>query len=157
MKRILMGLALAVMTTAVAGAQSANLDKILKMVEKCQIPQLQPVLSVTTGTELSAKDSQGVPFMVKAAETSCDEGIEMMIKSGAEVNSADSTGRTVLHAAVEKSNEKVVKILLTHGAKIDAVTKSGETVLQAAAKNMFKGKTEQRDKILKLLKDKGAK
>ena len=128
------------------------------MLDKCQVEALRDQqLPVTPPPVLNAKNAEGVPLIVRGAETSCNEGVEQMILVGADINASDNSGRTVLHAAAEKSTDKMVKMLIERGAKVDAVTKSGETVLQFAAKNNYKGKTEQRDKIIKILKDKGAK
>jgi ankyrin repeat protein len=160
MKRVLLGVAIAAAAIAPAVAQgTAELqDKVFKMVDKCQIDMLKDQqLPITPPSVLNAKNAEGVPFIVRAAETACNEGVEQMILVGADVNAADNNGRTVLHAAAEKSTDKMVKMLIERGAKVDAVTKSGETVLQIAAKNNYKGKTDTRDKIIKILKDKGAK
>lgn len=160
MKRVLLGLAVAAAAIAPAMAQgTADLqEKVFKMVDKCQIEILRDQqLPVTPPPVLNGKNADGVPLIVRAAETSCNDGVEQMILVGADVNAADNSGRTVLGAAAEKSTDKMVKMLIERGAKIDAVTKSGETLLQLAAKNNYKGKTDQRDKIIKILKDKGAK
>ncbi len=157
MKRVLLGLVLAAAGGAWVAAAQGDADKIFNMVNKCQIEALDAALEVFPAGDLNRPNAQGVPLMVRAAETTCDQGIEKMIQVGGDPNAADSTGRTVLHAAAEKSTEKVVKMLLKRGASVDAKTKSGETVLQFAEKNNYKGKTDERDKIIKALKEKGAK
>jgi hypothetical protein len=132
-------------------------DKVWRYMEKCQVDPLRTELQITPAAVLNSPTPEGITFIAKAAQTKCDEGIELMILTGADPNATDAQGRTPLHAAAEKSTEKVVKMLVDRGAKIDAVTKSGETVLQAAARNNFNGKTDEQKKIIRFLTSKGAK
>jgi len=44
-----------------------------------------------------------------------------------------------------------------HKADVNAKTKAGDTPLSLAKTNNYKGKTDQRDKIVKFLMSKGAK
>ena len=150
---VMAGLAIA----ATHAAQIPSYDRIIGEVDKCKVEQLKQDLGIIPGNGLEQKGPDGLPLLVRAAQSDCDEAIEEIILAGADVNAADANGYSVLHSAAEKSTEKVVKMLIMRGAKVDAVTKSGMTVLQAAEKNLYKGKTEQRDKIIKLLKSKGAK
>jgi len=153
---LMAGLAVAA-TGATSAAQIPSYDKIIEWVDKCKVELLDQGLGVVPGNMLDAKGPDGLPLLVRAAQSDCDEAIEHIILAGADVNSADAKGYSVLHMAAEKSTEKVVKMLIMRTARVDAVTKDGMTVLQAAEKNLYKGKTEQRDKIIKLLKSKGAK
>ena len=156
------GLCVSVVMAALAvaatnAAQIPSYDKVISHIDKCQVELLDQDLGVLPGNMLDLKGPDGLPLMVRAAQSDCDEAIEHVVLAGGDVNAADSKGYSVLHSAAEKSTEKVVKMLIMRGSKVDAVTKDGMTVLQAAEKNLYKGKTEQRDKIIKLLKSKGAK
>ena len=158
-KSLLVASALAFGVSASAGAQtvSALQDKVWRYMERCQVDPLKTELDVTPAAVLNATTPEGITFIAKAAETKCDEGIELVILAGADVNATDLQGRTPLYAAAEKSTEKVVKMLVSRGANVNAVTKSGETILQAAARNTFNGKTDEQKKIVKFLMSKGAK
>lgn len=150
---VMAGLAVA----AASAAQIPSYDRLISRVDKCQIDLFKQDLALVPGNMLEAKGPDGLPLLVRAAQSDCDEAIEDIILAGADVNAADAKGYSVLHSAAEKSTEKVVKMLIMRDAKVDAVTKDGVTVLQAAEKNLYKGKTQERDKIIKLLKSKGAK
>jgi ankyrin repeat protein len=51
----------------------------------------------------------------------------------------------------------MVKLLVERKADVNAKTASGDTPLSVAKTNNYKGKTDQRDKIVKYLTGKGAK
>ena len=161
LRRLCFGMALALGATVTATAQvgggGVTYDRIISRIDKCQVEQLDQDLAVAGGQLLDSVGPTGLPLFVRASQSDCDEAIEHLILNGADVNAADAKGYSALHMAAEKSNEKVVKLLVTRGAKIGAVTKDGVTVLQAAEKNLYKGKTDERTKIIKFLKSKGAK
>lgn len=103
------------------------------------------------------KDTDGTPLLVAAAATDCVEGVHVLLNNGAEVADTDKDGRTALHAAAASSTQSMVQLLVERHSDINAKDKAGDTPLSLAKTNNYKGKTDQRDKIVKYLTSKGAK
>lgn len=179
MKRHLL-LAALIVTFALSGSMAAQqhpkagFDDAMKMIQKCHVDDLRalitgaPVGAASAGAAIAAanatnvdpstvKSADGTPLMVAAAETDCVEGMRVLILAGGDPNDTDKAGRTALHAAAEKSNSSMVQLLVEHRADINAKTAAGDTPLSLAKTNNYKGKTDQRDKIVKYLTGKGAK
>jgi len=161
---------------ALVRAQSGKIEfaDAMKAMQKCRVDDLRamftgsPTGSVDAQTAVSStrnlnidptyvKDADGTPLLVAAAATDCTEGVHVLLNSGADVISTDKTGRTALHAAAASSTESMVKLLVERKADVNAKTASGDTPLSLAKTNTYKGKTDQRDKIVKFLTSKGAK
>lgn len=159
-----------------ARAQSGKIEfaDAMKALQKCRVDDLRamftgsPTGSVDAQSAMasahnlnvdptSVKDANGVPLLVAAAATDCTEGVHVLLNSGADVTSTDKSGRTALHAAAASSTESMVKLLVERKADVNAKTASGDTPLSLAKTNNYKGKTDQRDKIVKFLTSKGAK
>ncbi len=103
------------------------------------------------------KDTDGTPLLVAAAATDCVEGVHVLLNNGGEVADTDKNGRTALHAAAASSTQSMVQLLVERKSDINAQDKNGDTPLSLAKTNNYKGKTDQRDKIIKYLTSKGAK
>ena len=161
-------------STAAQQHPKAGFDETMKLMQKCRVDDLRALI---TGSPLgmasassavasasaanvdpsTIKSADGTPLMVAAAETDCVEGMRVLILAGGEPNDTDKAGRTALHAAAEKSTSSMVQLLVEHKADINAKTAAGDTPLSLAKTNSYKGKTDQRDKIVKFLTGKGAK
>ncbi|HUL74082.1 MAG TPA: ankyrin repeat domain-containing protein [Vicinamibacterales bacterium] len=161
-------------TTAAQNNPKAGFDDAMKLVQKCRVDDLRalitgsPVGAASAGAAIAAanavtidpstiKSADGTPLVVAAAETDCVEGMRILINAGAELTDTDKDGRTALHAAAAKSTSSMVQLLVEHKADVNAKTKAGDTPLSLAKTNNYKGKTDQRDKIVKFLTSKGAK
>ena len=146
----------------------------MKFVEKCRVDDLRalitgaPIGAVTAGNAVAGANAQGVdpsgikspegtPLIVATAETDCVEGMRIMLNAGAELTETDKLGRTALHAAAASSTVSMVQLLVERKADVNAKTAAGDTPLSLAKTNNYKGKTDQRDKIVKFLTSKGAK
>jgi len=152
----------------------AGFDDAMKLIQKCRVDDLRALI---TGSPLGAasassavasanarnvdpstvKSADGTPLMVAAAATDCTEGMRVLILAGGELSDTDKDGRTALHAAAAESTESMVKLLVEYKADVNAKTKAGDTPVSLAKTNNYKGKTDQRDKIVKFLTSKGAK
>lgn len=157
-------------------AQSGKIDfaDAMKALQKCRVDDLRamftgsPTGSVDAQTAMSSannknvdptyvRDADGTPVLIAAAATDCTEGVHVLLNSGADITSTDKNGRTALHAAAASSTESMVKLLVERNADVNAKTATGDTPLSLAKTNTYKGKTDQRDKIVKFLTSKGAK
>jgi len=165
-----------VSSMAPARAQSGKIEfgDAMKALQKCKVDDLRamftgsPTGGLDAQTAISSsrnlnvdptyvKDADGTPLLVAAAATDCTEGVHVLLNSGADVIATDKNGRTALHAAAASSTESMVKLLVERKADVNAKTASGDTPLSLAKTNTYKGKTDQRDKIVKFLTSKGAK
>lgn len=161
-------------TTAAQQHPKAGFDDAFKLIQKCRVDDLRSMITgapmgiATAGSAIAAsnatdidpstvKSADGTPLMVATAETDCVEGMRVLILAGGDPNDTDKAGRTALHAAAEKSTQSMVQLLVEHRANINATTAAGDTPLSLAKTNNYKGKTDQRDKIVKYLTSKGAK
>lgn len=161
-------------TTAAQQHPKAGYDDAMKQVQKCRVDELRALITgspigvasmgsavaAATATDIdpsTLKSPDGTPLMVATAETDCVEGMRVLILAGGELTDTDKAGRTPLHAAAEKSTVSMVQLLVEHKADVNAKTAAGDTPLSLAKTNNYKGKTDQRDKIVKFLTSKGAK
>jgi hypothetical protein len=103
------------------------------------------------------RSPEGVPIIVVAAATDCVEGVHQLINAGSLLTDVDKQGNTPLHLAAASSTQAMVQMLVEKRAEINAKNDKGETPLTVAQTNNYKGKTEQRDKIIAYLQKKGAK
>ena len=162
------------LTPAHAQTGKIGFADAMKAMQKCKVDDLRAMF---TGSPTGAVDAQsavasarnqmvdpttvqdtdGTPLLVAAAATDCTEGVHVLLNSGADLTSTDKSGRTALHAAAAASTESMVKLLVERKADVNAKTASGDTPLSLAKTNTYKGKTDQRDKIVKFLTSKGAK
>jgi hypothetical protein len=147
---------------------------VMQQVTKCKVDELRSMMTgqPTGGLDAasaaaaqnafqidasSIKDTDGTPVLVAAAATDCVEGVHVLLNAGADVADTDKDGRTALHAAAASSTQSMVQLLVERKSDINAQTKAGDTPLSLAKTNNYKGKTDQRDKIVKYLTGKGAK
>ena len=177
-KRIAFPVALAfgLSCTAIAIAQTGKMEfgDAMKVMTKCNVDQLRsmftgnPMGQLDPGSAVATAntrnvdpstvhDTDGTPLLVAAAATDCVEGVHVLLLSGADVTDTDKQGRTALHAAAASSNANMVQLLVQYKADVNAKTAAGDTPLSLAKTNEYKGKTDQRDKIVKFLTSKGAK
>jgi hypothetical protein len=146
-----------VAATAPATAQGLKFDEVYKIVQKCNVDLLKSVINDNVSVNVwSLRDAQGTPVIVKAAVGDCVEGVKALVNGGADVDITDANGRTALHAAAGMSTAAMVQFLVERKYDIKAKTKTGDTALSLAKTNNYKGKTEQRDKIVAYLTKKGA-
>ena len=138
-------------------AQGLKFDEVMKMFEKCNVDRITTAVRDNVDTNVWAlKDAEGTPVLIKAAATDCVEGMKALLNAGPDVDATDAQGRTALHVAAAMSTQSMVQLLVDRKFDIKAKTKSGETALSLAKTNNYKGKTEQRDKIVAYLTKKGA-
>ena len=76
---------------------------------------------LAAGTDVSAKDEDGVTPLHYAAAKGLNEIVELLIAKGADVNAkvalGPKQGLTALDAAIEKGNNEIADLLRKHGAK----------------------------------------
>lgn len=149
--------------------QSAKVGfaEVMKYMQKCNVDGVrqlitgvapgQPSTGQATADPSLIASPDGVPLIVAAAATDCVEGVHELLNDGAEVSATDAQGNTPLHAAAASSKSAMVQLLVDKGANVNAANAKGETPLTAAQTNNYKGKTDERDKIVAYLKKKGAK
>jgi hypothetical protein len=172
----------AVMAAAVAGlvawavptgAQAKlSFDEVMKAMNKCAVGTLDQLLTgkgagnnqgqVSDASSFASDAStitsaDGTPVIVPAAATDCVQGVHDLLNAGADATQTDKDGNTALHMAAASSTLDMVKLLIDKHADVNAKNAKGETPLMLAQNNNYKGKTEQRDKIIDYLKKKGAK
>ncbi len=158
-----------------ASAQSGKVEyaDAMKVLGKCKVDELRAMFtgmpvgamtvdSATAGSRAlnvdpeTVRDADGTPILIAAAATDCVEGVRVLLNSGADVKDTDKTGHTALHMAAANSTQSMVALLVDRKSDVNAKTASGDTPLSLAKTNNYKGKTEQRDKIVKYLTGKGA-
>lgn len=142
-----------------AQSKSVTFDDLFRLVQKCDVDSLKATILSYPGLNLwDLRDANGSPLVVRTAETGCVEAEKtLVVHAGADLSATDRLGRTALHAAAEMSTQSMVQLLVDAKAEINAKTAAGDTPLSLAKKNNYKGKTEQRDKIVAYLTKKGAK
>jgi hypothetical protein len=146
-----------VIASAPARAQGLKYDEVYKVVQKCNVDLLKGMINDNININVwSLRDATGMPLVIKAAEGDCVEGVKALVNGGADAEITDANGRTALHVAAAMSTAAMVQFLVERKYDIKAKTKTGDTALSLAKTNNYKGKTEQRDKIVAYLTKKGA-
>ena len=91
------------------------------------------------GASADAKDEDGCPAVVEAADMGHTEVVEALLRLGCDPNASHtsgSIGATALMAAAGNGHGGVVGALLEHGGvDLDAVDSNGETALMKAARH----------------------
>ena len=88
------------------------------------------------GASADAKDEDGEPAVVMAADWGHTEVVEALLRLGCDPNAPNPFGITALTEAAYHGHGGVVGALLEHGGvELDAVNKYGETALMKAAAN----------------------
>jgi len=72
------------------------------------------------GTDVNAKDENGVTPLHQAAFYGQKEVVELLIAKGADVNAKEEDGWTPLHFAAMEGHTKVAELLITAGADVNA-------------------------------------
>ena len=106
--------------------------------------------NLASGTNVNAKDENGVTPLLVATANGRKEIVELLIKEGADVN-AKVNGVTPLHQVAQQGHKEIAKLLIAKGAHLnekDDVGKLGRTPLDW---------TFGKKKIADLLRKHGAK
>jgi hypothetical protein len=156
-------MAAVVVWAAPLGAQKVTYAEVLKNVLACRIDSVKSLMgggqmagaAIVDPNTLQSPD--GVPLIVAAAASDCVEGVHTLLNAGASATDTDRQGNTPLHMAAASSTQSMVQQLVEKGADVNAKNAKGETPLALAQTNNYKGKTEQKDKIIAYLTKKGAK
>jgi len=84
------------------------------------------------GTDVNAKEENGVTPLHQAAFYGQKEVVELLIAKGADVNAKEEEGWTPLHFAAEGGHKEVAELLIAAGADVNARDNGGETPLDLA-------------------------
>ena len=87
--------------------------------------------NLASGTDVNAKDEDGVTPLLVATANGRKEIVELLIREGADVN-AKVNGVTPLHQAAIRGHKEIAKLLIAKGAHLNAkddVGKLGRTPL----------------------------
>ena len=109
-------------------------------------PAIVPVL-VQAGANVNARNDNGDTPLFRAEDPAI---VSTLIQAGADVNAKNNKGETPLFRALEPT---VVSALIQAGADVNAKNNAGKTVIQYEKQR----KSREHDKIVKLLKEHGAK
>ncbi len=102
---------------------------------------------IQAGADVNARDADGETPLFRAEDPAI---VSALIQAGADVNARNNQGNTPLFEAY---NSTVASALIRAGADVNARNNVGKSVLQYAKEK----KSRERDKIVKLLKEHGAK
>jgi hypothetical protein len=118
---------------------------------------------IARGADVNVRDGNGEPVLHIAVSRSLGE-VRTLLDHGADVNASGPSGGTALIHAAEQGKADVVRLLLSRGANVDvqgAIPHQGQhTALSIALANngiASYAAAENYQKIIKLLKDAGAK
>ena len=103
---------------------------------------------IQAGADVNARDNQGITPLFRASDEPAVASA--LIQAGANVNARDNKGDTPLFWVSKPAG---VSALIQAGADVNAGNNVGKSVLQYAKEK----KSRERDKIVKLLKEHGAK
>ena len=87
------------------------------------------------GTDVNAKEENGVTPLHQAAFYGQKEVVELLIAKGADVNAKEGDGWTPLHFAAEGGHNETAELLIAAGVDVNAKAESGETPLDWAIMN----------------------
>lgn len=144
-------------------AQKVTFAEILKDMQKCNVDVVKAlmgggqIVGTPTVDPNGFQSPEGVPLVVASASTDCVEGMHALLNAGAQVADRDPAGNTPLHMAAASSTVQMVQLLVEKSADVNAKNAKGDTPLVLAQTNNYKGKTDQREKIVAYLTKKGAK
>lgn len=109
-------------------------------------------LLLSFGADVNVKTNSGITSLMLASDS--PKIVESLLKAGAKINELDINDRNVIFYVVENQQLIKLEILLKNGANVNLKDKSGLTLLMLA--EQIKD-PEQKEKIIKLLKEFGAK
>src|SRR5207342_3897815 len=82
--------------------------------------------------------------------------VELLIEKGADPNATDGTQKAAIDYAAGRGFPDIVRLLLDHGVDINARYGNDLTVLMWAAGYSDEAGTQDMEKVIKLLLDRGA-
>lgn len=89
------------------------------------------------GTDVNAKDDQGMTPLHLAAQGGHAKVMELLISKGANVNARNSKAQTPLHLTIRdkkiQTAEELIVLLLSKGVDLNVKDSSGSTVFDEAA------------------------
>jgi len=103
---------------------------LLKATQEGNIKAVKQHLAA--GTDVNAKNRDGVTPLHTAAANDYKEIVELLIVEGANVNATNVDGWTPLFGAAVLGKNKIVELLIAKGADVNAKDKDGETPLDIA-------------------------
>ena len=89
---------------------------------------------LAAGTDVNAKDIQGVTPLHRAAYFGYKKVAELLIANGADMNAKDEDETTPLHYAAWEGHKEVAELLIAKGADLNVKNKVGYTPLDVAIK-----------------------
>ncbi|MCG8504534.1 MAG: ankyrin repeat domain-containing protein [Sphingomonadales bacterium] len=130
---VLMAGALAVAFAGPAAAQFSDTWEFMEAVEKRDYREMRSRLF--KGANINARNSDGLPSIVVAAEAGDLELARFLVGQGANVNATtEGRGETAVMRAAELGRDAMLRYLLENGADFDREDRGGETPLMKAAK-----------------------
>jgi len=124
MKQILITIAAVVLV----GCGPSEADRaLLKATQEGNIKAVKQHLAA--GTDVNAKNRDGVTPLHTAAANDYKEIVELLIVEGANVNATNVDGWTPLFGAAVLGKNKIVELLIAKGANVNAKNDDGETPL----------------------------
>jgi hypothetical protein len=89
---------------------------------------------LTKGTDVNAKDHNGVTALIRASANGHMKVMELLLTNNADVNAKANNGVTALIAASQYEHVKVMELLLANNADVNANANNGVTALIVASK-----------------------
>ena len=129
-----------------ADVNARDADGITPLFRASDEPAVASAL-IQAGANVNARDNKGDTPLFWVSKPA---GVSALIRAGADVNAGNNQGNTPLFEAY---NSTVASALIRAGADVNARNNVGKSVLQYAKEK----KSRERDKIVKLLKEHGAK
>ncbi len=108
---------------------------------------------VDSKVNIDVEDAFGTPVLSVAIYKGRTEIVQILIDAGADVNIEDAFGTPAILSAIHEGQTKIVSILIDAGVDINANLFMGMTALDFA----LLSKHKERDNIIKILKENGAK
>lgn len=131
--RLIVVLTVALVSSAAMAQLSAD-AKFAKSVKDGNLRDIQ--IWVVNGGNVNARDPQGVPAIVIAAQNNLSSVLKYLVDNGANTDAESrETGETALMLAAESGDSRVVLLLARNGADLDLTDKKGETALMKAARS----------------------
>lgn len=115
----------------------SDVRQLSKAINKGDVEQVRK--TITHGTDVNAKMSEGWTALTSAANHGHLEIVQILIRSGANINGRKDSplngdGRTPLMIAAERGHTDIVKFLLENGADTELKDRGGKTAAMFAAR-----------------------
>jgi hypothetical protein len=114
----------------VSGADEDTARRLELAASRGDAPQIAALLA--GGARADARDGEGRPLVVRAAEAASPKAVEALLRGGADPDRADRSGWTALHEAARRGDLDTARVLLDAGAHPDPRSRDRGTPLDVA-------------------------